>query len=373
MKKFIYLPYCLLAALLCSIFSCSKMDDTYMDFVKDGEIIYAPKAQALQLAPGKNRVRLNLLGLSSRVSRVKVSWNNNAGFLDVNVPAQARRDTFQVIVPDLAEGDYTFSVVTYDQAGRQSVKADTSGTVFGNSYAATLQPRGIKQTLFAGDNLELELFGASSGTIGSLFYYFDKAGVARQQLVPADQPPVLANFGNSQHLKFKTLFLPQPGVIDTFYSALDSIYVEGPRVHLSKTNWTATASSYDTRSGASNRPPSKAIDDNISTLWVNFIGTPAIDYPHAITVDMKQSQPLRGLSFVQRQDLGGALKTLEIQVSPDNTTWTSLGDFTLEKIKEIQYIDFQPVGQVRYFRVIGKNDYNNSKNISLAEVGAYIR
>jgi hypothetical protein len=367
-----YIAYTLVAV-LCSFFSCSDMDDTYEEFVQDGEIIYSPKVNAVTTAPGHNRLQVGLLGLSSRVSKVRVSWNNNANYLDFQVPADARRDTFNVILPDMPEGSYSLSVVTFDQAGRNSVKADTTGNVYGDNYGATLKPRLLKQIQYSGNDLELTWGGVSSGTLGSILYFEDKAGVARQKFIAPSDNQVLENFGGTQYLKFKTLFLPEAASIDTFYSTLDSVLVEGPRVQLSKTGWTATASSFDTRGGSSYRPPSNAIDDNISTIWVNWIGSPAITYPHTITVDMQQPRALRGLSFVQRQDLSGVLKLLEIQVSTDNENWQSMGDFTLEKIKEIQYLDFPSVGKVRYFRVIGKSDYNNSKNISLAEVGAFIR
>jgi len=155
------------------------------------------------------------------------------------------------------------------------------------------------------------------------------------------------DFNAEPTFRYRTLFLPDSMAIDTFYTAFKTIKVKGPRVELSKSGWTATASSYDTRYGTA-RAPSSAIDNNPSTIWVNQI-SPQTTYPHSITVDMGSVvQEVAGLSFIISPSLG-APKLIQILISMDDITWTLMGSFTLQYINGVQYVDFLQEQDCRYF------------------------
>jgi len=67
------------------------------------------------------------------------------------------------------------------------------------------------------------------------------------------------------------------------------------------------------------------------------------------------------------------VKLIEIEVSDDKSTWASLGAFTLLSTGDKQYVELTETAMFRYFRVIVRSDYKNSRFTALAEVGVYKR
>src|SRR6266542_2730345 len=58
------------------IFSCSKVDDTYKDFIQEGEIVYTAKVDSATPYPGNYRMDLSMLLISDpKISKVRVFWN----------------------------------------------------------------------------------------------------------------------------------------------------------------------------------------------------------------------------------------------------------------------------------------------------------
>src|SRR5690606_13636198 len=99
--------------MLCSL-SCSKMDATYADFIKDGKIVYPGKADSVQVFPGKNRLSLTWLLFDPNVTRTKIYWNNRVDSLDVLADSSPGIDSMHVLFSDMEEGDYLFEYFTYD-------------------------------------------------------------------------------------------------------------------------------------------------------------------------------------------------------------------------------------------------------------------
>jgi len=159
--------------------------------------------------------------------------------------------------------------------------------------------------------------------------------------------------------------------IDTFYSAMQTVQVKGAPVYLSKSGWVASASSFDSRPGASYRPPQNTIDDKISSIWVNQV-SPQMPYPHTLTIDMGTIvEDLAGVSMiVQRRNETPRL--IDVYVSSDGVNWDLMGLFTVENVANIvQNFDFNEAQDARYFRIVAREPSGNTPNIVIAEVGAY--
>lgn len=90
---------------------------------------------------------------------------------------------------------------------------------------------------------------------------------------------------------------------------------------LPRVGWTATASdSY----GAN--PASNVLDGNATSIWHSqYTATGATALPHSVTVDMKSSKSIAGLSYLPRQDSyrNGTIGGYSISVSSDGTNWGS--------------------------------------------------
>src|SRR5690554_72263 len=152
MKKiriYIFIPFLLIVFGCITFISCTKMDETYKDFIKDGEIIFTGKVDSLTALPGKNKVKLQWLLVSDpKITKNVVYWNNFKDSISFDVQKTAGTDTITSIIDNLTEGVYTFSVFTRDNFGNSSVKADVIGVVYGDNYANTLSNRPLSTAYY---------------------------------------------------------------------------------------------------------------------------------------------------------------------------------------------------------------------------------
>jgi hypothetical protein len=227
--------YCksgLLLALFGSfLFSCSKMDSTYADFIRDGEIVFTARVDSVKTFPGNNRIDLSMLLLTDpKISKVKVFWSAGTGkdSSEKAVQRTAGVDTVRFSLRNLAEGTYTFNVYTYDNAGHRSVKTDLIGTVYGEKYTSSLVNRTIRTATYV-DSLKsgvVKWIGVGSEVIGQELKYTDTLGVDRTVFTPyasaVDSVSVLPSFKKGISFRFRTLYKPAPSAVDTFYSAYES-------------------------------------------------------------------------------------------------------------------------------------------------------
>ena len=373
-----YINYSLLGLIVYCLSSCSKMDDTYKDFLKTGEIIYLGKADSVKAWSGKDRILVSWrIPKDPKVTGAVVYWNNKTDSVKVTFTKPSLTDSVSVMISDLDERLYTFEIYTFDNSGHKSLKASASADVYGDEYISSLYPRPINTVEMIGPDGTIAWLGTGSGAIGVELNYTNNTNSPVNIFVPSDSvKTTLAAYKPNSSFTYRSLYIPDTLSIDTFYSVYATKQIKGPRIDVSKAGWTATAyADFDNRAGASYRPPSYAIDNKPATVWVSkVVGSKG--YPHTIYVDMGGStQDIEGLSFVQRTPLNGALKLIEIQVSQDTIAngWKPMGAFTLQNIGGMQYIDFPQPETFRYFKVIGKNDYSNSLHLALAEVGVFKR
>ena len=209
------------------LFACSKMDDTYDDFIKDGEIVYIARVDSATSYPGNNRMDLSmLLTADPRISKVKVYWDagGQTDSTEKAVQRTAGVDTVWFSFNKLPEGTYTFYIYSYDNAGHRSVKTDVIGTVYGEKYIARLVNRTVKSSIYD-DNTKTAIvnwFGAGADIIGEEIIYTDVQGLERKQYYKheslADSVCILPDYLKGNSFQFRTLYKPAPNAIDTFYS-----------------------------------------------------------------------------------------------------------------------------------------------------------
>lgn len=373
-----YIKFSILCLSVYYMASCGKMDTTYKDFLKGGEILYLGKTDSVKAYSGKNRIKLTwLIPGDPKVIGAVVYWNNKADSIKIAFTKPLLTDSASVIINNLDEKLYAFEIYTFDDSGHKSLKVDVSANAYGDNYISTLYPRPLNLVTMTGLNGTVTWLGTSSESIGVELNYTDNTNAIKKIFIPSDSvKTILPAFKPNSSFTYRSLYKPDTLCVDTFYSVYATKQIKGPRIEVSKIGWIATAySDFDNRAGASYRPASNAIDNNPATIWVSRVGT-NLTYPHTIYVDMGGIvQDIEGLSFVQRTPLSGALKLIEIQVSQDTLAkgWKPMGEFTLNNVAGIQYVDFPQPEKFRYFKVKGKNDYNNSVNVALAEVGVFKR
>lgn len=218
------LKYILLLTVMGGLYACSKMEDTYNEFTKGGEMVYTGRADSLKVFPGRNRIGLSWLLLSDpSITQCKVFWNDGADSLAIPVQRTSGVDTVRIMLTNMAEKTYTFDIYTYDGLGHSSVEVDTIGIVYGDYYAGSLFNRPVKSIAFSADSARLEWSGASSQCIGVEIRYTDKDGGLRAAWVaPADKQTKLPAYKKGNSFEYRSLYLPVKTAIDTFYTAWES-------------------------------------------------------------------------------------------------------------------------------------------------------
>lgn len=209
--------------------SCAEMDDTYDDFIKNGEIWYTKKPDSVWVLPGNSRARLSVLISSPEVVKFRAFWNDGRDSVEVPVQKVIGNDTVSTII-ELAEGSYTFEVYTYDQNGNASVRKDTSGIVFGETYIESLQNRLVSSAFLIAGQPKIEWLEVTKPeVVGGEVHFIGGDGKGQVLRVPVDEMVTrIADRPQGDSVRYRTLFLPVPNAIDTFYSAYQTIHLEEP-------------------------------------------------------------------------------------------------------------------------------------------------
>jgi len=277
-------------AAICILSACTKMDSTYKGFLKDGEIRYSKRPDSIQVFPGYERIKLSwLLIADSNATKCRVYWNNGADSVEVPVTRSAAIDTISVVISNLAEGNYTFSIYTYDSGGNPSIRKDTTGHVYGDEYVNSLANRLVRDASLVGGMPRINWYSEPDTTaVGTEILYKDGNGVAHQIWVPLQEAVTRMEerpLGDS--VQYRTLYLPDSLAIDTFYAPYETLHLQkAVPIELDKSKF----AEYKLLTDA---PLSKYAKAGMAGLWDDnidknhFYGTNAgWESPHWFTFDM---------------------------------------------------------------------------------------
>lgn len=147
-----------------------------------------------------------------------------------------------------------------------------------------------------------------------------------------------------------------------------------PPVPLDSTGWTVvdyTSQEDNDGEGVGNGRVINTFDRNADTFWHTcWYGCTAIP-PHYFVIDMLESKEINGFIFTQRQSLSRNIEICSIDISTDNSSWTSLGEFNLEKVKAAQDRPLDQTVTARYVRFNVVKVYDGTNNAALAEIAPY--
>jgi hypothetical protein len=126
--------------------------------------------------------------------------------------------------------------------------------------------------------------------------------------------------------------------------------------------------------GVNNGRVWNTFDGNPSTFWHSCWNGCTPTLPHYFVVDMKSSQQIDGIFFTQRRSGSRNIEICEIKVSEDNATWTSLGQFNLERTTALGAVQDKPLSApvtARYLRLEVIKVFDGTNNTALAEIAPY--
>lgn len=208
--------------------ACSKMDGTYKEFLAGGEMRYSQKPDTLGINPGHHRVRAWIAAKRSNLSKFQVFWNNRADSVEVPIAGTTGNDTLSVIIDNLAEGSYTFEFFTFDKEGNKSIVIDTIGNVYGDEYISSMSNRLIASSTF-GRKVKISWYNAGAGVIRTEVRYKSLDGTPHLVKVKANEKrTVIDDEPQEGSMEYRTVFLPHPNAIDTFYTDYAPITLTPP-------------------------------------------------------------------------------------------------------------------------------------------------
>ncbi|MDR1224005.1 MAG: discoidin domain-containing protein, partial [Tannerella sp.] len=355
----VHLKNCITVCILAgSLFACTDMDHTYRDFWKDGELEYPAPVDSVKVFSGKNRIGFEWQILADPgIVSAKMFWNNKNDSIVFPIASNGQSDITRVMLDNLNEATYAFTIYTYDARGNKSIPREATGKAYGSTYENSLLARIVKDAYYE-NNLLTVVWGdpADATSYGSELTYRTTGNELHTIQVPATADTIRINdYDNEQSgtVEYRTAFVPVPMALDTFYTLPREVRVKGPIRELPRTGWTVTASSWDTRYPADNanpRTPEMVLDGQTGTRWVNGISPVQTDYPHWIALDMKSPAEIYGVVM-----FGGNVNEtpslIEILTSENGTEWISQGSYSVRKGNEYQYFEFSESQQVRHIKV----------------------
>ena len=135
MKKKNNKLFLFLASILVLAWSCGDMDSIHQDYL-DGEEVYAGKLDTLKIRPGYYRAQLEgqtqFLGNSTQII---IEYDNELEIYDI-INENISDGIYSMILPNLDERSYEFTVTTQDEIGNLSVSQVVAGSAVGDVFVS---------------------------------------------------------------------------------------------------------------------------------------------------------------------------------------------------------------------------------------------
>ena len=127
MKKKNNKLFVFIASILVLALSCGDMDSIHQDYL-DGEEVYAGKLDTLKVKPGYYRAQLEgqtqFLGNSTQII---IEYDDELEIYDI-INENISDGVYSMILPNLDERSYEFTVTTQDEIGNLSVSQVVAGS-----------------------------------------------------------------------------------------------------------------------------------------------------------------------------------------------------------------------------------------------------
>jgi hypothetical protein len=133
----------------------------------------------------------------------------------------------------------------------------------------------------------------------------------------------------------------------------------------------------DSQDGADGAP-SKAIDDNPTTIWHTRYRDGVDPMPHHVTVDLGEEVTINGFVYAPRQDMwdGGIVTRARFEVSVDGENWTVASDNqdfdNIANSRQPQVVLLPSGMTARYFRLTALRTANDNDVASAAEISVLV-
>ena len=144
--------------ILLFIVSCGDIDSIHEQYLQ-GEQVYAGKLDTLEVKPGYYRAQLEgqtqFLGNSNQII---IEYDDQTDVYDINED-NFQNGIYKLILPELEEKSYEFTVTTQDEIGNLSVSQIVAGFAIGDIFVSDQDPREIIDFSFESDGTYANFYG----------------------------------------------------------------------------------------------------------------------------------------------------------------------------------------------------------------------
>ncbi|MBO9593797.1 MAG: discoidin domain-containing protein [Niabella sp.] len=318
----------LLLALAATMYSCDKYTDVHKEYIKDGEIVYAPKPDSVAFISGKGRLKMRLWMYNGvNVKELVVLWNSHKDSLVIPVQFKKGRDSIEANLANMAEKTYSFDIYSVDNFGNKSLLYTQFGSSYGDMYAGTLLNRRVKDLVLTDLNGQIEWYAAPQGMIFTEIRYTGKDGGLHTARMPAGDFNVTIDVKAATTFEHRSLYIPESESIDTFYTEWVGHPTAFPSTYMyNREGWSVLAVSDETASDGGGK--NTLLDGDLSSYWHSQWDPSNAPLPHWAVIDMKTSKKAAYLEIYRRPGNTDA-KTVLVYIGNDSDaaspSWTLIG------------------------------------------------
>ena len=138
--------------------SCGDIDSIHEQYLQ-GEQVYAGKLDTLEIRPGYYRAQLEgqtqFLGNSNQII---IEYDDITDVYDIE-QNNIENGIYKMILPDLDEKSYEFTITTQDEIGNLSVSQTVAGFAIGDIFVSDQDPREIIDFSFEDNGTYATFYG----------------------------------------------------------------------------------------------------------------------------------------------------------------------------------------------------------------------
>lgn len=154
-----YIILCLSTLVLCT--SCQDIEDTYKDFLGNGEIRYLGKCNNLSVSPGWERLIVKWENSEDPiVDKIKLTWSTD----DMKDSVLLDKGTTEYNIPNLSDNTYKITICSLNKEGESSLENSLYARPYTINHEEVISfSRLISKHYFIGNRLILQFAGWQDG------------------------------------------------------------------------------------------------------------------------------------------------------------------------------------------------------------------